>query len=225
MSQILQEKDRQTLQKRFESLVNPVKLVVFTTDQSPETSELLSALIQEVIGTAPGKLTLEQHSLELEPTVAQAYGITYAPAVVVRTEEKDYGIRYLGIPAGFEFASLVGAIEDVGKGDPGLAPDSRLMLANLNRPVHIRVFVTYGCPYCPAAVRMAHKLAMANDWITAEGVSSEDFPELASQFGVMAVPKTVVNDRHSFEGALPEPQFVQQVLRGASAGSGLIIVP
>ncbi len=225
MNQILQEKDRQTLQKRFESLPNTVKLVVFTTGRSPETSELLSMLIQEVISTAPSKLVMEQHSIELEPAVAQEYGISHAPAVVVRSEAKDYGIRYLGIPAGFEFASLVGAIEDVGKGDPGLSPDSRLMLANLNRPVHIRVFVTYGCPYCPAAVRLAHKLAMANDLITAEGVSSEDFPELANEFGVMAVPKTVVNDRHSFEGALPEPQFVQQVLRGASTSSGLIIVP
>ncbi|MCS7191091.1 MAG: thioredoxin family protein, partial [Fimbriimonadales bacterium] len=167
---------------------------------------------------------MEQHNLESEPAVAQAYNLTQAPAIVVRTEEKDYGIRYLGVPAGFEFASLVGAIEDVGKGDPGLSPDSRLMLANLRHPVHIRVFVTYGCPYCPAAVRTAHKLAMASDLITAEGISSEEFPELANQYGVMAVPKVVINDRHSFEGALPEPVFVQQVLRGASS-SGLIIVP
>ncbi|GIV05095.1 MAG: glutaredoxin [Fimbriimonadales bacterium] len=221
---ILQEKDRQTLQQRFGNLHSTVKLVVFTTNAQPETSELLSQIAQELVSVGGDKITLEQHNIEAEPTVAQAYQITLAPAIVVRTEEKDYGIRYLGIPAGFEFASLVGAIEDVGKGDPGLSPDSRLMLANLRNPVHIRVFVTYGCPYCPAAVRMAYKLAMASDLITAEGISSEEFPELANQFGVMAVPKIVVNDRHSFEGALPEPAFVQQVLRGA-AGSGLIIVP
>ncbi len=221
---ILQDKDRQTLQQRFSGLPNTVKLVVFTTNAQPETSELLSQIAQELVSVGSSKITLEQHSLEAEPAVAQDYNITLAPAIVVRTEEKDYGVRYLGIPAGFEFASLVGAIEDVGKGDPGLSPDSRLMLANLRNPVHIRVFVTYGCPYCPAAVRLAHKLAMASDLITAEGVSSEEFPELANQFGVMAVPKTVINDRHSFEGALPEPAFVQQVLRGASS-SGLIIVP
>jgi glutaredoxin-like protein len=221
---ILQEKDRQVLQGRLSELPNTVKLVVFTTNQQPETSELISQLMQELVSLSGGKLTLEQHALEAEPTVAQEYGIKHAPAIVVRTEDKDYGIRYLGMPAGFEFASLIGAIEDVGKGDPGLSPDSRLMLANLRNPVHIRVFVTYGCPYCPAAVRMAHKLAMASDLITAEGISSEDFPELANQYGVMAVPKTVINDRHSFEGALPEPAFVQQVLRGASS-SGLIIVP
>lgn len=221
---MIQEKDRQVLQQRLSGLPNTVKLVVFTTSQQPETSELISQLMQDLVSASGGTLTLEQHALEAEPIVAQEYGITLGPAVVIRSEEKDYGVRYLGIPAGFEFASLIGAIEDVGKGDPGLSPDSRLMLANLRNPVHIRVFVTYGCPYCPAAVRLAHKLAMASDLITAEGISSEEFPELANQFGVMAVPKTVVNDRHSFEGALPEPAFVQQVLRGASS-SGLIIVP
>jgi hypothetical protein len=35
----------------------------------------------------------------------------------------------------------------------------------------------------------------------------------------MAVPKTVVNDRVAFEGALPETQFVDQVLRAAD-GNG-----
>lgn len=221
---ILQEKDRLTLQQRLQELPNTVKLVVFTTSQALETSELLSQLAQEVVGASEGKVVLEQHNLEAEPSVAQEYRIELAPAIVVRSEEKDYGIRYLGIPAGFEFASLIGAIEDVGRGDPNLSPDSRLRLASLNRPVHIRVFVTYGCPYCPGAVRLAYKLAMASDLITAEGISSEEFPELANRFGVMAVPKTVVNDKHSFEGALPEPQFVQQVLRSAST-SGLIIVP
>lgn len=221
---ILQETDRQTLQQRLSVLTHTVKLVVFTTHTASETSELLSQLIQEVVSVSGGKVVMEQHSLEVEPQVAQEYRLEYAPAVVVRSEDKDYGIRYLGIPAGFEFASLVGAIEDVGRSDPGISPDSRLMLANLRQPVHIRVFVTYGCPYCPGAVRLAHKLAMASDLITAEGVSSEEFPELANRFGVMAVPKTVINDRHSFEGALPEPQFVQQVLRG-SCTSGLIIIP
>ncbi len=222
---LIQERDRKTLRERFKKLVHPVKLVVFTTNEQPETSGVLSQIARELSEiSGDSKITVEEHNLEAEPSVAQEYNIVLAPAIVIRSEDKNYGIRYLGVPAGFEFASLVSAIEDVGKGDPGLSPDTRLMLANLRTPVHIRVFVTYSCPYCPAAVRLAHKLAMASDLITAEGISSEEFPELANQYGVMAVPKIVINDRHSFEGALPEPMFVQQVLRGAS-GSGLIIVP
>ncbi|HSE96340.1 MAG TPA: thioredoxin family protein, partial [Methylomirabilota bacterium] len=46
-----------------------------------------------------------------------------------------------------------------------------------------------------------------------------EFPDLAQRYSVMAVPKTVINDRASFEGALPETQFVDAVLRAAS-GNG-----
>lgn len=54
---------------------------------------------------------------------------------------------------------------------------------------------------------------MANEHITADVIEATEFPELADRYQVMAVPKIVVNDRVEFVGALPEPQFVQQVLR------------
>jgi hypothetical protein len=70
-------------------------------------------------------------------------------------------------------------------------------------------------------VRLAHHLAVASDWIRGDCVSANEFPDLAQRYAVMAVPKTVVNDRVSFEGALPEAQFVEQVLRAVNGnGSG-----
>jgi thioredoxin-like negative regulator of GroEL len=95
---IIQEKDRQVLAQRLSVLPNTVKLVVFTTNQQPETSELVSQLMQELVSLSGGKLTLEQHALEAEPTVAQEYGIKHAPAIVVRTEDKDYGIAIWACP-------------------------------------------------------------------------------------------------------------------------------
>jgi predicted DsbA family dithiol-disulfide isomerase len=62
-------------------------------------------------------------------------------------------------------------------------------------------------------VRLAHHLAVASDWIRGDCVEATEFPDLAQRYMVMAVPKTVVNDRVSFEGALPEAQFVDAVLR------------
>jgi hypothetical protein len=50
-------------------------------------------------------------------------------------------------------------------------------------------------------------------------VEANEFPDLAQRYGVMAVPKTVVNDRIGFEGALPEASFVDQVLRAANGGA------
>ena len=62
-------------------------------------------------------------------------------------------------------------------------------------------------------MRLAHHLAVASEWIRGDCVEATEFPELAQRYMVMAVPKTVVNDRVSFEGAMPEAQFVDAVLR------------
>ena len=69
-------------------------------------------------------------------------------------------------------------------------------------------------------MRLAHHLAVASDWIRGDCVEATEFPELSQRYMVMAVPKTVVNDRVSFEGAIPEPQFVDAVLRAVGASDG-----
>jgi hypothetical protein len=54
---------------------------------------------------------------------------------------------------------------------------------------------------------------VASEWIRGDCVEATEFPDLAQRYMVMAVPKTVVNDRVSFEGAMPETAFVDAVLR------------
>ena len=66
-------------------------------------------------------------------------------------------------------------------------------------------------------MRLAHHLAVASEWIRGDCVEATEFPDLAQRYMVMAVPKTVVNDRVSFEGAVPEAQFVDAVLRAVGA--------
>jgi hypothetical protein len=51
--------------------------------------------------------------------------------------------------------------------------------------------------------------------VVADAIEAQEFPDLASRYGVMGVPKTIVNETVEFVGALPEEQFVAQVLRGA----------
>ena len=69
--------------------------------------------------------------------------------------------------------------------------------------------------------RLAHKLAILNDHVTADVVEASEFPELAQRYQIYGVPKTVINDRVSFEGAVPEDRFVSEVLRALdSNGSG-----
>ena len=67
---------------------------------------------------------------------------------------------------------------------------------------------------------LAHHLAVASELIRGDCVEATEFPDLAQRYSVMAVPKTVVNDSVSFEGGLPEPQFVDNVLRAVKENGG-----
>jgi alkyl hydroperoxide reductase subunit AhpF len=68
-------------------------------------------------------------------------------------------------------------------------------------------------------VRLAQHMAIASDKVRAVAIEATEFPELSRAYKVMAVPKIVMNDRVEFEGALPEAQFVEAVVRAAS-GNG-----
>jgi alkyl hydroperoxide reductase subunit AhpF len=68
-------------------------------------------------------------------------------------------------------------------------------------------------------VRLAQHMAIASDKVRAVAIEATEFPELSRAYQVMAVPKIVMNDSVQFEGALPEAQFVEAVVRAAS-GNG-----
>ncbi len=62
-------------------------------------------------------------------------------------------------------------------------------------------------------MRLAHRFAIESDLIKADCIEATEFPDLASRYRVYAVPKTVINDSASVEGALPEEFFLDRVLK------------
>ena len=64
-------------------------------------------------------------------------------------------------------------------------------------------------------MRLAQQLAVESDLVTADLVEVTEFPHLAQQYQVRAVPRTVVNETVSIEGALPESEFVKAVVTAA----------
>ncbi len=162
-------------------------------------------------------LHLEVHDFKAEADVAAKAGIDKIPATVVRGVDGGERARFFGVPSGYEFTTLIEDLLEVGGAGSQLSAQSATAIAGLEGDVHIQVFVTPTCPYCPAAVRMGHALALASERVTADMVMSTEFPHVSQRYGVMAVPKVIVNETRSFEGALPEEQFVDQVV---AAGSG-----
>ncbi len=62
-------------------------------------------------------------------------------------------------------------------------------------------------------MRLAHRFAIENDLIKADCIESMEFPDLAGKYRVHAVPKTVINETVSIEGALPEEFFLDGILK------------
>lgn len=61
-------------------------------------------------------------------------------------------------------------------------------------------------------MRLAHQMALYSSHVTADGVDSMEFQELANRHRVMGVPKTVINDGAKYvEGAVPEEMLVDAI--------------
>ncbi|RMD96014.1 MAG: glutaredoxin [Calditrichaeota bacterium] len=207
---LIQEKDREEIRKRFAKMTRPVKFIMFTQDFECDYCKETRQILEE-LAELSDKLTLEVHDFIKDKELAEKYHVDKIPATVIEGE-KDYGIRFYGIPSGYEFATLIEDVIMVSNGDSMLSPESREKLKALQKPVHIQVFVTPTCPYCPRAVFLAHQFAMESDKVTADMVEATEFPHLANRYEVMGVPKTVANDRPAAEGALPEPHFLDHIL-------------
>ena len=193
-----------------EKLEKPVKIVVFTQETECPYCAQTRSLIEE-LAALNSKIVVEVYDFLADSAKAKEYGVDKVPAVAI-IGEKDYGIRFYGLPYGYEFQTLLDGIISVSKGKTDLSESVKEKLKTITTPVHIQVFVTLTCPYCSAAAILAYKFAMENDFIRADVVDISEFPHVGLRYGVMGVPKTVINERVEFIGAVPEEVLLEHVL-------------
>lgn len=206
----LQEKDKEYIRNLFSGMENEVVISNFTQEIECQYCRETRQILEE-LAELSDKIKLNVYNFVTDKEIAEKYGIDKIPATVIEGKQ-DYGIRYYGIPSGYEFSSLIEDIVDVSKGDSGLAPESRELLKQIDKPLRLQVFVTPTCPYCPRAVRLAHKMAMENPNIVADMVEATEFPHLSMRYNVRGVPRTMVGEEHAIEGALPEKQFIENIV-------------
>jgi glutaredoxin-like protein len=208
---LVPEEHKEHVKSEFaQNLEKPVKILVFTQEVECKFCAETRQLVQEV-ATLNEKISVEIYDFVANADKAKQYGVDKVPAVVI-LGEKDYGVRFYGMPYGYEFQTLTEGIVNVSRGRTDLSEKTREMLKEIKTPVHIQVFVTLTCPYCPIVASTAYKFAIESDLIKADVVDASEFPHLALKYGVMGVPKTVINEKTEFVGALPEDLFLEHVL-------------
>jgi len=209
---ILSEEDRNILSNYFQKeMIGNVKILFFTQsincDYCPDTEKILKE-----ISEISDKIKLEIKNFITDKEDAQKYNVDKVPAIVFLKEDgEDTGIRFYGIPSGYEFTSLIETVLMVSKKESNLKEEFKEKIRKIDKKVEIKVFVTPSCPYCPRMAVLANKVAIENENITSNIIEVIEFPELGEKYSVFGVPKVVINEEIQFEGAVPENYFIDHL--------------
>jgi glutaredoxin-like protein len=137
---VLKEKDKEKVTNVLKGMEKDVTVVMFTQEMECPRCEMTRLMLEEISGLSD-KLSFEVHDFVADADLAKKYGVDKIPATVL-LGDKDYGIRFYGVPAGYEFNVLIEDILDAGKRNPGLSKEVMTELAKVDRPVHMQVLIS-----------------------------------------------------------------------------------
>jgi glutaredoxin-like protein len=219
--ELMDSETKEQVKGALGEMEGPVHALVFTAEEGCVACKETVAIMEELASLSE-KVTFQHLDIDKDNEIAKIYGVEKTPAIVImKGTENDHeylGIRFFGIPAGYEFTSLLDSILTVSIGKLGISDEGQEYLKGLKKDIHIQVFVTPTCPYCPRAVILAHHMAMVSDRVTADMVEAQEFPEMSQKYKVMGVPRTVINEKYHQEGAAPEKMIIE-LLKKVEAGS------
>jgi len=206
----INDADAEKLKKMFSGFDSEIKFIFFTQENDCETCQIANDLLSDVASLSD-KISMTIYDFHNDKEQVDKYKIDKVPALAIEGS-KDHGIRFYGVPSGYEFNSLLNAIISIEKGKsqlPGVICED---LDKIENDIHLQVFVTPNCPHCPNAVKTAHNFALYSDKIKADMIEISEFPDLAQKYQVMSVPKVMINEGADFVGSLSDREFLDRIL-------------
>jgi len=138
---LLRPEEQAKVRDWFAELERPIELLVgLGPEETPRAGSGDVDFGAEMIRVCEGLAELGDrvtYRVEEEPE-----GFPRFPAVSIRPDGRDVGVRYDGLPWGYELGSLVGGIVEAGREESTLRPDSLAALGEIDRDVALDVFVT-----------------------------------------------------------------------------------
>lgn len=200
---LFDEKIHNQLKNILGIMKDDVRIVNFTQEiECPMCRE--TRLFVEEIASLSGKLSAEICDFVADREKAEKYGVDKIPAIVLLDKNgTDHGVKFYGLPGGYEINSFLGSIIEMSGKREELPADLLSRIRKVDKDVHIQVFVGLGCPHCPGAVSLAHRLAMENSRIKGDMIDSAGFVHLAQKYNVTGVPKTIINEKLELMGTHP----------------------
>jgi glutaredoxin-like protein len=202
---------KKQIQDLIGDMAGAVNILYFTQEFECRSCKETREFLEEFVALDEN-IHLTVYDLVEDKAKADQYGVDKIPGIVILDKDMtDHGIRFFGIPAGYEIQSFIAAIRELGGNNEPIPEDLMKRIKAIDKDVHIQVFVTPTCPYCPQPVAIGHRLALENEHVTADMVEATTFPELSQKYAVRGVPKIVINEKYEFVGSQPITKFLEVI--------------
>lgn len=200
---VLDDKTKKDVEQIFSVIDSEVRFKVFLNDNeySLKTKEILEELAQinqNLKFEFFDEKEAAKQKVELLPVISFAENAFYH-----------------GIPSGYEFQTIIELIVQKAVNVFNVNQKVQENIKKIGKKSSVKVFVTPSCPYCPRMAKIALQAALLNRNITSDVYEANEFQELSEKYEVMGVPKTVVNEVKSLEGAVPETVFASELLQAS----------
>ena len=215
------ETERQLKEKFIHEMKNPVDVRLFTNlilipgqEDVQEINNFARQFLKELSAIEPRIIVTE---LPITDKIANELEIKTSPSIAIGYDF-GYKIIFNGAPLGHEATSLIELIVMVSSGESRLDSKAKELLKNVVNDVHLRVFVTPTCPYCPLSVIQAGQVAIElKGKAKSECIESAENQQLVMKFNVSSVPLTIINDvlESGIVGSVPETKLIKQILKFA----------
>ncbi|TCS83686.1 glutaredoxin-like protein [Tepidibacillus fermentans] len=139
----IDERDKETIRNMFsEQMKGKTHIRFFSSKSGCDYCEDTQEILEE-LAALTDKIDLQILDKDQNTEEVSRYQVDKFPAIVfVKEDGTDTGVRFYGIPSGYEFSTLIEDIIDIANNKTGLSQSTIDQLKNITQDVTISVFVT-----------------------------------------------------------------------------------
>lgn len=181
-----------------ERMTRPIAFVLGEGEHE-QRAELVDFLTQ-IAGTTDKISLSQQFDANLSPM-----------SFKIRSQDKDTGIIFSGIPGGHEFTSLILAILQSGGSELKLDPGIQNIIKAIKQPLKFETFVSLSCHNCPDVVQALNQFALLNDNISNEMIDGGVFQDLINERNIQGVPAVYLNGKPFANGKIDTAKLIEKL--------------
>jgi alkyl hydroperoxide reductase subunit AhpF len=203
----LSSEDRSAIEKKFESLKDPVTILLHKPEGKEEQFDDFMAALEEICSMSD--LLSHKDMVEMETDEDIIHDVDMFPALVLLDKDSsDHGIRFYGVPTNKIFTAFIDTIGMFSTGDSGLEEEAKEKIDALGEN-KLQVLCTPSVPELERYMDNILRLSFVNEKVECAFVDLIQFPEVAEKNRVLDMPKTISNEDLRFTGVYDLEEFIE----------------